>query len=71
MPSAASPTDSHRASGIPGLGQVFTLSTPIVNGRGRLDVYGIVWLVSGPDLPRGAPVRVIGVDGPRLRVEPA
>ncbi len=30
-----------------------------------------VWLVSGPDLPAGAPVRVTGQDGVLLLVEPA
>ena len=68
--SATQPTDSGGPPSGPALlGKVFTLRTAIVNGRGRLFVSGSTWLVTGPDLPAGSSVRVIGVEGPRLRVE--
>jgi len=52
------------------IGRVLTLETPIVNGTGRVKVGGSHWTVSGPDLPAGANVRVVGViDGTVLRVE--
>jgi membrane protein implicated in regulation of membrane protease activity len=50
------------------VGQVFHLSEPITNGRGRMKVADTVWRVAGPDLPAGAKVRVVGVDGTVLRV---
>ncbi len=48
--------------------QVFHLSEPIRDGRGRMKVADTVWRVSGPDLPAGARVRVVGVEGTVLRV---
>jgi membrane protein implicated in regulation of membrane protease activity len=50
------------------VGQVFHLSEPITDGRGRMKVADTVWRVAGPDLPAGAKVRVVGVDGTVLRV---
>jgi len=52
------------------VGRVFTLDQPIVDGTGRLKVGDGVWRIAGPDLPRGARVRVAGADGATLRVEP-
>ena len=51
------------------IGQSFTLSEPIVNGRGRMGVEDTQWRVEGPDLPAGTTVRVVGIDGTILRVE--
>ena len=53
------------------IGQSFSLADPIVNGRGSIKTGDTIWRVEGPDLPRGAPVKVIGVDGTLLKVEPA
>ncbi len=50
------------------VGQHFTLASPIVNGHGRIAVGGGTWLIGGPDLPAGSTVKVIAVEGPRLRV---
>jgi inner membrane protein len=50
------------------VGQTFHLAEPIVNGRGRMKVADTVWQVAGPDLPTGAKVRVVAVDGTVLRV---
>ncbi len=50
-------------------GQVCELIEPIVGGQGRARVGDGVWTVSGPDLPAGSRVRVVGVDGTVLRVE--
>jgi hypothetical protein len=46
------------------------LSTPIVAGRGRVQIADAFWDVEGPDLPAGARVRVIGVRGMTLEVRP-
>jgi len=51
------------------VGQTFTLSTPIVNGEGRIRIGDTVWQVRGPDLDAGASVTVIRIDGGRLVVE--
>lgn len=52
------------------VGRRFTLDRPITNGVGELRVDDSTWRISGPDLPVGAGVRVVGVDGVILRVEP-
>jgi inner membrane protein len=49
---------------------MFTLEGAIVDGRGRLKVDDTVWLVSGPDLPAGTHVRVIGAESTVLQIEP-
>jgi len=53
------------------IGHQLTLSEPIQNGSGRAHVGDSVWTVEGPELPRGAYVRVIGVHGTALVVERA
>jgi membrane protein implicated in regulation of membrane protease activity len=52
------------------VGRVFTLDRPIVDGRGRVKIDDTIWLVSGPDSPEKAKVKVTGVDGATLVVEP-
>ena len=54
------------------VGRHFLLERAIVNGAGAIRVHDSVWRVTGPDLPQGTRVRVMGVDdGVLLRVEPA
>jgi membrane protein implicated in regulation of membrane protease activity len=52
------------------VGQSFTLVEPIVGGSGKIQVGDTVWLVQGSDAPAGSRVRVIGLNGAVLRVEP-
>ncbi len=52
------------------IGQRYELIEPILNGRGKARVGDGQWLVSGPDLPLGSTVEVIGVDGSTLQVRP-
>lgn len=47
------------------------LDEPIVNGRGKVHIDDSIWRVEGPDLPAGARVKVVGVNGVILKVEPA
>ena len=51
------------------VGQLITLESPIVNGRGRAFVGDTLWTVEGADLPVGATVKVVGTDGVLLKVE--
>jgi membrane protein implicated in regulation of membrane protease activity len=51
--------------------RVFTLEEAIVNGQGKIHVDDSTWKIAGEDLPAGAKVRVIGVDGTLLKVEKA
>lgn len=52
------------------VGQVFTLTKPLENGKGEIKAGDTVWLVSGSDnLPAGASVKVTGADGSLLKVE--
>ena len=67
-PDAAAPLN-RRAQSL--VGRVFRLDRPILAGEGRIRVDDSVWRVLGPDLEAGASVRVTGVDGATLRVEPA
>lgn len=53
------------------VGEVHPLESAIVDGRGRLKIGDAFWVVLGPDLPAGARVRIVGVEGASLRVEPA
>ena len=53
------------------VGRVVALDQPIVAGIGRAKVDDAFWVVAGPDLPVGAPVRVVAVDGMTLKVQPA
>jgi membrane protein implicated in regulation of membrane protease activity len=66
---SADPNLNHRTAHY--IGQVFTLDAPVVNGQGRLAVGDGTWLITGPDLPAGAKVRVTGAEGARLIVESA
>ncbi len=50
------------------IGQRYELVEPIVNGRGKARVGDGQWLVSGPDLPLGATVEVVSVEGTTLQV---
>jgi inner membrane protein len=53
------------------VGKSFVLAEPIVNGQGKLDIEGTRWDVLGPNLAKGATVRVIAVEGMKLRVAEA
>ena len=53
------------------LGRQFSLHEPIIAGRGKIKAGDTLWLVIGPDLPAGSPVRVIGQEGAILLVEAA
>jgi membrane protein implicated in regulation of membrane protease activity len=50
------------------IGRVLTLTEPIVNGHGRVRVDDTTWKVRGEDLPAGAQIRVVDVDGSVLLV---
>lgn len=63
----AAATMSRRADQM--IGRRLVLVEPIVNGRGKVRVGDGQWLAEGPDLPAGAEVRVVGVDGATLHVE--
>ena len=53
------------------VGHVAKLEQAIVNGRGRVQIADAFWVVEGPDLPAGTPVRVVAVDGMTLKVQEA
>lgn len=53
------------------IGRRFVLETAIVNGQGKARVGDSLWLVEGPELPAGAPIEVVGVDGSTLKVKAA
>jgi len=53
------------------VGEEIVLNEPISDGFGRVPIGDTVWRVAGPDLPAGRKVRIIGHDGPVLKVEAA
>lgn len=52
------------------IGRTAVLSEAIVNGRGRIHIDDTTWIVNGPDLPQGTPVRITGGSGTSLTVGP-
>jgi membrane protein implicated in regulation of membrane protease activity len=42
------------------IGRTATLAEPIREGRGRIQIGDTLWRVSGPDLPAGTRVKVVG-----------
>lgn len=52
------------------VGQELTLIEAIENGTGRVKIGDSPWRVEGPDAPSGTKVRVVEVDGARLKVTP-
>ena len=71
--SAAKPSDvpglNRRGSEF--LGRNFVLHEAIVGGRGKIKAGDSLWLVTGPDLPAGTPIKVVGQDGVLLKVQQA
>lgn len=63
------PTLNQRGANL--IGRTAELIEPLHNGRGRVKIGDTIWIVSGPDLPAGARVRVIGSQGSDLTVEAA
>ena len=53
------------------VGRVVPLERAIIDGRGRVQIADAYWDVTGPDLPQGAKVRIVGGDAMSLQVEPA
>ena len=53
------------------IGRVVVLDQAIVAGKGRAKIDDAFWVVAGPDLPAGSPVRVVAVEGMTLKVQQA
>ncbi|SKA15359.1 hypothetical protein SAMN02745126_03790 [Enhydrobacter aerosaccus] len=53
------------------IGKTFFLDQPILGGRGRATLADGSWIVVGPDMAAGSRVRVVGINGTELKVEPA
>ena len=53
------------------VGRVVPLERAIVDGRGRVQIADAFWEVTGPELPAGTHVRIVGGDAMSLQVEPA
>ena len=51
------------------VGRVVLLERAIVNGHGRVQIADAYWDVTGPELPAGAEVRIIGGDAMSLQVQ--
>ena len=69
--SAISPIEGHEALAVATVGAIARLALchePIADDEGKLDIGGARWDVLGPDLAKGTKVRVIAVEGMKLRV---
>jgi membrane protein implicated in regulation of membrane protease activity len=64
------PNSTLNARGDALIGRVIVLDEPILNGRGRVILGDGSWSVTGPDMVKGAKVRVKAVNGTELAVEP-
>ncbi|MGI0646828.1 NfeD family protein [Pseudomonas aeruginosa] len=52
------------------IGRTFVLHEAIVGGRGKIKAGDTLWLVQGDEMPAGSSVKVTGIDGVILQVEP-
>jgi membrane protein implicated in regulation of membrane protease activity len=68
-PKSDQPALNLRAAAL--VGRVVRLDRAIVDGRGRVQIADAFWDVSGPELPAGASVRIVGADAMTLQVEAA
>lgn len=66
----AEPPSTLNRRGSQYIGRQFTLSEPIVNGIGRLNVDDTIWRISGPDMETGSQITVEGMEGTILKVKP-
>jgi membrane protein implicated in regulation of membrane protease activity len=53
------------------IGRRYVLDSAIVNGQGKARVGDSLWLVEGPELPVGATIEVVAVNGATLKVQKA
>jgi membrane protein implicated in regulation of membrane protease activity len=53
------------------VGESFVLGDPIVGGTGRVRIGDSMWRLTGPDLPSGTKVRIVGHDGAVLQAAKA
>jgi len=53
------------------IGETVIVTDAIIGGVGRVRVGDGTWSASGPDAPAGAAVRIVGVAGSTVLVEPA
>ena len=53
------------------IGRTVTVASAIENGEGRVTVGDGIWSARGPDAAAGSRVRIVGVEGACLLVEPA
>ena len=53
------------------VGRRYPLAQAIVDGTGKVAIEDTLWVVHGPDLPKGAMVEIKSVEGLRLKVEKA
>lgn len=51
------------------IGRTFNLSHAIINGVGKINVNDSTWKVEGEDLPEGAKVKVVDINGTILKIE--
>jgi inner membrane protein len=51
------------------IGRLATLTEPVVDGYGRIKIGDSLWRVKGPDLAKGAKVKVTSVVGNELVIE--
>ena len=63
-PESDQPALNRRAAQL--IGQIVPLVSPIERGTGRVQIADAYWTVSGPELPAGASVRIVGADGMTL-----
>ena len=68
-PQSDQPALNRRAAAL--VGRVVQLESAIVQGHGRVQIADAYWDVSGPELPAGTQVRIVGAEGMTLQVQAA
>ena len=52
------------------VGKVLTLETPIVHGKGQIQLEDSFWTIEGPDVAAGQKIKIIAAEGLILKVKP-
>ena len=51
------------------IGQQFSLTEGVIQGRGKLQLDDTIWIIAGPDCPAGSRIKITAINGSQLLFE--